>query len=190
MGYPISAFAIDLKKLKPNKSEDFLSEMIEEFEEDFDDNWENFEEQIVREGAPILERALYLLLQGKPLPKEHAFQYGYALEILVKHVGECVNEESLEDFDDMLDPLLKKARCPNTNDMLGRGILPMKMPRPNDWPEIGTITPVGCVAGLGAMATIEPLAKGDDDTLMVIHELRGWFEAAKKKKCGIVWFAY
>ena len=191
MGYGYSAYAVDLKKLKPSKNADLFEELLEEYEEDFADNFESFSEEIIEGGAPILQRALWELLRGKPSHKEHGFQYGYALEVLCKHFGERVGKEELTWFDDRLDPLLKKARCPNAAQLLGKGILPMTMPAPNDFPEIGTVTPAGCIAGLGALVTVRALVKpGDGVTMMVVDEVRGWFEAAKRKKSGLVTFIY
>lgn len=193
MGYSFSVYAIDLKKLRKvwgKKDTELLSEIREEHADDISDNDESFEDDIIEGGAPIVARALYEILAGKPEKKDHGFQYGYALELLCKHLGERVDEESLTWFDDILDPLLKKAKCPKTELLLGAHVLPLKIPMPNDFPEIGTVEPNGCIAGLGVMQTIAPLAKGNDDAKMVIDEVTGWFDKAKKAKAGLVWFVY
>jgi len=190
MGYAYSVFAVDLKKLKPAKNKKLFDELKEKYGDDFTEADEWFEDDIIKKGAPIRARALWELLYEKPSQTRHGFQYGYALETLCKHFGDRVDETSLTWFDDVLDPLLKKARCPTTEQLLGKGVFPMKIPPPADFPEIGTVTPAGCIAGIGAMATIRPLAGDDDNALMVIDEVRGWFDRAKAKKRGLVWFVY
>ena len=193
MGYSYTVFAVDLKALrkvwgKGKKNSDLLEEIREDQEDRIADNYESFEEEIIEGGAPVVGRAIYEIFAGKPEKRQHGFQYGYALEMIVRQLGECVGEE-LSWFDEFLDPLLKKARCPDTEAMMGRGVLPLKIPMPNDFPEIGTVEPAGCIAAIGALATIRPMTK-DDDTLAIIDEVRGWFESAKKQKRGLVWFIY
>jgi hypothetical protein len=194
VGYAYSVYTVDLKALRKlwgrGKKNNALGEEIrEELEEDIADNWEAFEDDIIEHGAPLVARAMYEIFAGKPEKKEHGFQYGYALELIVQHIGQRVDDEQLTWFDDVLDPLLKKARCPNVEQMMGRGTLPLKIPMPDDFPEIGTVEPAGCIAAIGALATIRPMTK-NDNALMVIDEVRGWFEAAKKMKRGLVWFIY
>ena len=64
-------------------------------------------------------------------------------------------------------------------------MLPLPIPRPADFPEIGSVTPAGCIAGIGALGTIAPHAP-DENARMVIAEVR-WFEPQKR---GLVWFVY
>lgn len=192
MGYSYSVYAVDLKALRKlwgKKNRDLLEEIRDEQEDEIADNYASFEDEIIEEGAPVIARAVYEIFAGKPEKKQHGFQYGYALEMIVRQIGERIDDEELTWFDELLDPLLKKARCPDTEQMMGSFVLPLKIPMPNDFPEIGIVEPAGCIAAIGALATVRPMTK-DDDTLMVIDEVRGWFESAKKKKCGLVWFIY
>ena len=190
MGYAFSVFSVDLKKLAKvwGKNDKKLGKAIrEKYAREITEADEWFVDEIVEQGAPTRARALYELLAGKPEKKQHGFQYGYALELLCQHFGERVDQEELRNFDDVLDPLLKKAKCPKTGQLLGRHVLPLPIPRPADFPEIGSVTPAGCIAGIGALGTIAPHAP-DDNARMVIAEVRGWFERAKKR--GLVWFVY
>ena len=194
MGYNYSAYAVDLKALrkvwgKGRKQRELFDEICEEHEDDIADNYESFEDYIVEDGAPILKRALYEIFLGKPSQKDHGFQYGYALQLLCEQLGERVGEEELSWFAEYIDPLLKKARCPSTEQMMGEGTLPLKIPMPKDFPVIGTVEAAGCIAALGALGTIRAMTE-DDDALYAIDEITIWFEAAKKKKRGLVWFIY
>ena len=189
MGYAYSVFAVDLRKLRPHGKKLF-AELRDKYADDIEeaDNW--FDTYIIQKGAPTRLRALWQLMMKLPLQKDAGFQYGYCIEMLCKHFGERVDETSLTWFDDVLDPLLKKARCPKTDKLLGKGVFPIKIPPPADFPELGTVTPAGCAAGLRAMTAVKPLTNGDENLDMVVDEVRRWFELAKAKRRGLVWFVY
>jgi hypothetical protein len=193
VGYAYSVYAVDLKKLRkrPLREKKWFGALRNAEAEEWKRADEWFDDAIVQRGAPTRARAAWELVFETPSQKKHGFQYGYALEALCRAFGNRVDDASLTWFDETLDPLLAKARCPSTKTLLGSGVYPMAIPPPADFPEIGTVTPAGCVAGIRAMAKIEPLvAKGDDDALMVVREVRGWFERAKAHKRGLVWFVY
>lgn len=168
---------------------DLRQEIHEELEDEIADNFESFEDEIIENGAPIIQRALYEIFAGKPTQKQHGFQYGYALELICRQIGENVIDEEMGWFYDEMNPLLKKARCPSVEQMMGEGILPLKIPMPNDFPVIGTVEPAGCIAAVGALDTIRGMTK-DDDALYCIDQVRGWFDTAVKMKRGLVSFVY
>lgn len=191
VGYAYSVFAVDLGKLKPARDKKLFAALREQYADDLARADEWFDDEIVKKGAPIRARALWELLHATPSQKAHGFQYGYALELLCRHFGERVDKISLTWFDDVLDPLLKKAKRPPSARLLGKGVRPMKVPAPRDFPEIGTVTPAGCVAGIAALAAVAPFVDRDDENVvMVVDEVRGWFERAKAKRRGLVWFVY
>jgi hypothetical protein len=190
VGYAFSVYAVDLKKLKPTKNKKLVVELRAKYEADFAeaDRW--FDREIVENGAPSRARALYQLVMGLPLQKSFGFQYAYALETLCRHHGARVGEVDLTWFASALDPLLKRARYPSTAKLLGKGERPMRLPMPDNFPELGMLSPAGCAAGIRAMTAVAPFAKGDGNAEMVIREVRLWCESAKAKKRGLMWFVY
>ena len=153
------------------------------------DNYDRFEDDIVKGGAPVVARAMHEIFAGKPEKPRHGFQYGFALQLIVKQLGNQVGRGELRWFDETLDPLLAAANCPDVERMMGRGVFPLEIPRPDDFPEIGTVELSGCVAAVAALALIRPRTD-DPTTLRVIDEVTGWFEAAILAKRGLVWFVY
>ncbi|MCX5744239.1 MAG: hypothetical protein NT062_17255 [Proteobacteria bacterium] len=189
MGYAYSVYSVDLKKLRPHGKKLF-AELRATFADDLAEADEWFDTAIIEKGAPTRLRALYQLMMKLPLQKDAGFQYGYCVEMLCKHFGERVDDVSLTWFSDVLDPLLKQARCPKTDALLGAGVFPMKIPKPSDFPEIGTVTPAKCKVGARAMSLVKPLTDGDENLDMVVDEVRRWFDAGLANKRGLVWFVY
>ncbi len=189
MGYAYSVYGVDLKKLRP-QGKKLFAELREKYADDIKeaDRWHD--RDITERGAPTRSRALWQLMMKLPLQKDVGFQYGYCVEMLCMHFGERVDDVSLTWFSDVLDPLLKRARQPKTDTLLGKGISTIKIPKPADFPEFGTVTPAGCVAGLRAMSLVKPLTGGDENLDMVVGEVARWFTLAKAKKRGLVWFVY
>jgi hypothetical protein len=192
MAYQHAVFAIDLKAFRdvwgrenPALGDDIRDDQAEAIAS----NYDQFEEDIVQHGAPVVARAMYEIFAGRPEKSRHGFQYGYALKLIACQLGEQVGGGELAWFDELLDPLLLRARCPTVEHMMGRGVLPLEIPRPTDFPEIGTVEHGGCLIGLEALAMIRPLTT-DATTLRVIDEVRGWFEIAAKTKRGLIWFVY
>lgn len=191
MGYAYSVYAVDLKKLKRlwGKRDKKLGKALRaKHAEDIKQNTDWFDDAIAERGSPTLGRAIHEILDGKCAAKGHGFQYGYAVELLCRELGGRVDEVSLTWFDDVLDPLLKRAKQPALAKLLGKGVRPMPIPAPADFPEIGTIEPAGLVKLDAALAKLDD--GGDENTKMVIDEVRGWCARAKKQKRGVVWFVY
>jgi len=192
MAYQHAVFAVDLKAFRevwgrPNPA---LGDDIRDDQADaIANNYDQFEEDIVEHGAPVVARAMYEIFAGRPEKSQHGFQYGYALQLIARQLGEQVGGGELAWFDELLDPLLERASCPTVEHMMGRGVFPLEIPRPIDFPEIGTVEPAGCVAAIDALVAIRKLTD-DVTTLRVIDEIRGWFETANKTKRGLVWFVY
>lgn len=193
MGYSFSVYAVDLEKLKAvwGSADDKVKNALKKkLADDITENDETWAEQIASEGVPSTETALDDIFAGKATKRKHGFQYGYALEIICRHLGKRVDDLDMTWVDELIDPLLKKHKKPNAQKLLGSGSFPMPIPKPADFPEIGTIDAAGMTALGAALDAIEEDAEDDDDATEVIEELRGWLASAKKAKKQIVWFIY
>jgi hypothetical protein len=190
MGYAYSTYAVDLDVLRKTfggGDEELYRKLKAKYAKEMIENDEWFDHYLAK-GAPPLVVALRELIAGKPARKKHGFQYAYALEMLCKHFGGRIDEADLTWFDEALDPLLKKAKQPSTGKVIGRGVYAVRIPKPADFPEMGTLDAKG-QAALGKVldAVGEP---EDEDVKYVTDELRSWLKKAKAKKAGIVWFVY
>lgn len=187
MGYAYAVYAVDLNSLRATfgcKDEALYATLCAEYADDLKENASWFEDDIA-DGAPTLARALRDLLWGEP-KVEHGFQYGYAAELLCRHLGERVDDLELASFDEVADPLLRVSK---TSELLGRGVMPMTFPAPEDFPEIGTVEAEACEHSDGMFAYAS-LMTDDDNARTVMEAVGRWFDRAQELKRGLVSFLY
>lgn len=117
-----------------------------------------------------------------------SYMYGYALEVMCQTLGKRVDEEELSWFDEFIDPHMKRSSMK----LLGDNRRPIPFPEPDDFPGIGSIDTKQVIAAEPFFVASLAVAKkkDDDDAIEVFDEVLGWLRAAKKKKCGLVWFVY
>jgi hypothetical protein len=193
VGYPYSAFAIDLKKLAAlagSKDKRLEAALRKKQGSHYADNAEWFADEI-GDGAPTLDVAVAQLIAGTaPKRSKHGFQYGYALEVLIRHVGTRIDEDELGlGAGDALEPFLKKAKRPSFDKLTKNAVLPVPIPAPADFPDISTMTPKDVAVLAEALDAIAPLVKGEP-AQEVADALRSWCTKATKKKAALVLIAY
>jgi hypothetical protein len=133
MGYSTLVYGVDIDRLRStfgSHDETWLREVEQEFADDLRQNDGRFSDEI-RRGAPTLGEALAQILRGEITG--HAgtgFQYGYAVELLCKHLGHPLDNDDLIEFVDDLE--------------IPTGVLssgpPLPIPPPLDFPAIGFLT--------------------------------------------------
>jgi hypothetical protein len=193
MSYPYSAFAVDLKKLAAaagSKDKKLEAALLKKFAKHYAENAAWFEDEIA-EGAPTLDAAVAQVLAGTaPKRSKHGFQYGYAAEVLVQHLGTRIDEDELGlGAGDAVEPFFKKAKLPSFDKLTKNGVLPMAIPKPANFPDISTMNPKDVAALAVALDVIAPLVK-DHPAKEVADALRSWCTKTGKKKAGLVLFAY
>jgi len=193
MGYPYSAFAVDLKKLASvagSKDARLEAAIRKKFAKRFAENAEWFADDIGA-GAPTLDVAVAEIIAGKtPKRSKHGFQYGYAVEVLTQHLGKRIDEDELGlGAGDAIEPFLKRAKRPSFDKLTRNGVFPLPIPRPADFPDISTMTPKDIATLAAALDAIAPLVE-DDPAKEVADALRSWCTRATKRKGGLVLFAY
>jgi hypothetical protein len=151
------------------------------------ENAEWFKDEIA-DGAPPLGTAVSEIIAGKvPKKSKHGFQYGYAVEVLVMHLGVRVDEDELGlGCEDAIDKHLKKAKQPSTDKLTKHGVFPIRIPAPADFPGIGTMT----AKDMKAFVAAATLMKDDAGALEVSGAFRSWCKKATAKKRALVWFYY
>ncbi len=193
MSYPYSAHAVDLKKLAKaagSKDAKLKATLAKKFADEIAENAEWFADEIAK-GAPKLDQAIAEIIDGTaPKKSKHGFQYGYALEKLVMHFGERIDEDELGiGAGECLEKALKKAKQPTFEKLTKNLVYPIAIPKPADFPDVSTMTPKDIAAAIKALDAIDPLIE-DDDVKEVSAALRSWCTKAAKKKRGLVLFAY
>ena len=194
MSYPYSAYAIDLKKLAKavgSKDKKLEAALKKKFADEYTESSEWFADAIAK-GAPTLERAISEMIAGTmPKKSKHGFQYGYALEKLVMHLGKRIDDDELGlGASEVLDKPLKKAKQLPFEKLTKNLVYPVAMPAPADFPDISTMTEKDVAAFVKALDAIKPLIEKDDDAREVADAFRSWCTKAQKKKSALILFAY
>ncbi len=194
MGYPYSAYAVDLAKLRAaagSKNTRLVTAVRAKCERVIESNTTWFAEKIAG-GAPTLDAALSEIIAGTtPKRSKHGFQYGYAVEVLTRHFGKRVDEDELGlGASKAIDPFLARAKRPKLAKLLKAGTSPIPIPAPADFPVIGTLDEKAMAALLAALAAAEPLRDKKVDATGIAVALRSWCARAAKAKRGLVLFAY
>ncbi|MBK7402005.1 MAG: hypothetical protein IPJ34_38600 [Myxococcales bacterium] len=153
------------------------------------DEW--FAERIAA-GAPSLRTALEEIVDGRCKAKRHGFQYVYALELLCLTLGTQVAHGDLSyRVEQSLDPLLRTAKLPRLMKVLGKGVVPMPIPKTSKvdaYPVCGSLLPDGVDGLRVAIHALQKLPNKDEALTFALAELREWVEGAKER--GLVWFLY
>ena len=184
MGYRTLAYAVDIDRIRSTfgSNDDALLRAIEqEFADEFPRNDEWFSREI-RRGAPTLREALAQIVRGKITAREGIeteFQYGYAAELLCRHLGrELDNDDLIEFVDDLEIPTGITTSGP-----------PLPIPESGDFPAIGFLT-ADQVRQEFASLKDEDLSHDDDDIAAAREEFRAYLQQACALGRGVVMFAY
>jgi len=194
MGYPYSAHAVELSKLRRaagSKDAKLEAALAKKYRAHYDENAEWFADAISK-GAPTLARAVSDIIAGTvPKRSKHGFQYGYAVEVLVKHFGARIDEDELGlGCEAAIDTYLKKAKQPSTDKLTKHGVFPVAIPAPRDFPGIGAMTANDMKSLLAAFDKTEPLWAKDAGAKEVAAAFRSWCTKALAKKRDLVWLYY
>ncbi len=207
MGNGLSIYHVNLAKLRAaaGSGDERLAKSVNRKLADEIDSNANFFAHQIGKGAPRLDRAVTEIISG-PLgrkKREHAFQYGYALELLCRYFGSGGMSEAFErlrdDWPRRYDTALKRVGVGDAIRItkLLRWSPPIAVPhRPNWFPVIATIEANAASHAIAkldkrALAELEASTDDDDQALAVgVGEVIGWSRTAKKRKTGIVSFFY
>lgn len=143
--------------------------------------------------APETEAALGQLLRGEPKDPALASSYGYAFELLVRHVGQTLPNRALSGcspgYLEVVDAALQAGGVTAISlEGLCYGALPVPLPTPSNFPGYGYLSPAQVIEAEGHL-----LALPDPDEpylLAVVQELRGWTREARAQGWGVLAFYY
>ena len=162
MGYSTLVYGVDIDRLRStfgSQDDMFLDE--------------------IRRGAPSLREALSQILRGQITGGEGTeFQYGYAAELLCKHLGQRLDNDDLIEFVDDLE--------------IPTGVLssgpPLPIPTPLDFPMIGFLTADEVREEYDRLKD-QDLSHDDEDIEAAREEFRSYLLQANDQGLGIVTFA-
>jgi hypothetical protein len=149
-------------------------------------------------GAPKRYDALRAVIDGGPFDERFGFQYGYAYEMICRHFGRYLNNNSfspfrgdwLEDVDKGLAQLGISA-VKVTSFMVGG--LPDPLPRPDDFPGYDEWSEAACREALAQWTAADAARRAavDGEVLAAIESCAGWMRAVVAKRgSGVAGFGY
>jgi hypothetical protein len=182
MGYGTQAYAVDIDRIRStfgSRDETLLGAVEQAFADDLRRNDEWFSGEISR-GAPTLREALAQILRGQIAGRQGAeFQYGYAAELLCKHLGRPL------DNDDLIE-LVEDLEIPTGLTDSGP---PLPIPTSDAFPAVGFLT-ADRVRGEYARLKDQDLSHDDEDIAAAREEFRSYLRQANDLGLGIVMLTY
>lgn len=184
----MTAYAVDLELLKSvlgSKDEALLSRLMAAYSADLAQLDEWFEDDI-EDGAPSSGQALKELVSGDaPKSVSGVAQYGYALEILCRGIGQVMYPAHLTQLS--TDWLAGRSGL----DQLGTSPGPLLglVPIPFDFPGVGCVAPDEVESRIAEGRAAAAVAT-DVGTRECYAEYIGWLEAARKKGVALLSFLY
>ncbi|MBS0261489.1 MAG: hypothetical protein JSS02_05985 [Planctomycetes bacterium] len=181
MSYTLAAFAVDLGQLQAvfgSQDQSLLKSIMSEQAAEFVSNDRWFKEDLAP-GQPSLREALEQIVTGQLHPVAGSgFQYGYATELLCRHLGIEIPTEELVFVSELeIDTKLLTSGPP------------LPTPPPDDFPEIGYLTAEQVAEEFVKFSHLGEIESGDDFT-PARHEYVNLLDEAKQNHLGLVTFTY
>ena len=182
MSYNLQVYAVDIDRLRAafgSSDATLVSAIKADQADEIKDNWNWFRDEIDG-GAPTLDAAVEHIVAGTlPVDGPHGFQYGYAVEVLCRQLGEEL--ELRGDLGFLAELGLETA-------LLTSGP-PLPVPPAADFPEVGFLTARQVTVEL-ARFKATGVGGEDDEFAEAREELVGHLERAAELGVGVVAFTY
>lgn len=196
MGYVLEAIATDLTKVAAavgSKDKKVVTAIVKIFGDSFDQFDEMADEAAEMDDleSVTMKTALTQIVMGQPYCEGMGFMYGYAIDFICKHFGDCLPNDHWSALPNgswiaTVDKALKAAGIPKdlftvTNHLQYRGS-PVPIPAIDDFPGMGYLTN----AELKVIRT--SLDKGtfekikDGQVIASIQQIQSWISTCLKGK--------
>lgn len=136
--------------------------------------------QTLNDGDPSRGEALTHIIEGAPKDASHSHQYGYALQLLCKELGDWLPDDDL--IAD-LEPL--ELDSPFEIDRI-----PIDIPDAPDFPFISFLTAAGVEQECARLALMDLTFPDDSDIEAARNAYSNCISEAAKRGLGIVYFYY
>lgn len=188
MSYGIHAYAIDFEALTAalGSGDEVLLRRLQEDHRDELSSLDQLFDDDIAEGAPSVGDALRLLIKGGATPSQpDNAQYGYALELICRSLGEALYPDSLTQLS-----ISWLSAQPALNELgAGAGVLRPLLPLPLDFPGVGCIAPDDVMEKV-AEARAAASASLDPDTEDCYAEYLRWLDRALLGRRALLSFLY
>ncbi|WP_236238916.1 hypothetical protein [Streptomyces sp. CC228A] len=200
MSYALSPYLVDIAKARAaiGSGDDKLRRMIGgRFKQQMAHADEWFADELAQ-GAPSRYEALRAVVAGGPFDAAHAFQYGYAYQMICEFHGRWLFNNDFSPFRsgwlERVDEGLREASVTAvavTDFMYGS--VPEPLPRPDFLPAYGEWTPDQCAEGLAQWEAAAPEKRGglDPEVLAAVESCVDWMRQARAREgYGVVAFGH
>jgi hypothetical protein len=184
-GFMVWAVNIDTLKRASGSKDDALRRTIaERFASDLARLNDTFDD-----AEPNAAEVLQHIIDGTIPEGARGCSYAYAFKLLVDHLGAFLDNRAVcpwssPDFGHV-DRALEAMGVPFTMDVLYGFSLPVRLPRPDDFPLTGWVDTVTVNAVYDAFSAA-PSVNMDLHTTNVVTCVRGWFREAARTGTGLV----
>jgi hypothetical protein len=151
---------------------------------------------ITDKGGPSLANALDQLCAGQVRKPEFASQYVSACELLCAHFGQKLGNTQTEEVDvkwlaSELGPVFRGWGLGTLIEprAIWDGVAPLPLPPSGMDPTVGTVTPDEVEQILMTLQSAS-IPRVHASLVLIIGELRSWFEAAGARRAALVTFHY
>ncbi|MEW4569390.1 hypothetical protein AB1L88_16115 [Tautonia sp. JC769] len=201
MSYILTPIAVDLGRIASligSGDDRLVGVLVEEFGhriKRIDKMAADHAEDIEAEAATTVRDALAQMVNGERYDEEVGFVYGYALEFVCEHLGECLPNEGWSgiraEWAEMADEALGSVGVDEAALRLGslmyRGS-PVPLPAIDDFPFIGYLRGPEIKAALEAFDEERLTRVGDDEMRSSLAELRGWLRRCEASGRDLICF--
>jgi len=145
MGHEITPYLVDEPTIAAffgSKDERLIADVLAAFPDEVSKNEQSFATQIAA-GAPTLEGALRAMANRETSrdPMPHAFQYGYALELLCRHLGTRIMDDEHPELAASIRVNPRGLRMTKELEwFLSLTHPPIPIPKPEDFPAVGFLS--------------------------------------------------
>lgn len=200
MSMSLTLYLVDLAKARAaigSRDDKLRRQICGRFRADLEqaDDWFSTEIEGV---APKRYDAIKAVFEGGPFERRHAFQYGYAYEMIVRHFGRYLDNNCFSpyrgDWLELVDRGMAALGLPLKVTTFMYGGVPAPLPRPDDFPGYGEWSATQCAEGLSLWRDKLPLREdlvADRQVLAAIESCAEWMKAAVDTPgSGIAGFGY
>ncbi|GAA5505393.1 hypothetical protein Rcae01_00838 [Novipirellula caenicola] len=197
MGYSHNFFAIDIERLQSvhgSKDHDLLRKVLKDHADDVEDNDAFFEEEIEEGEMPNTATALRQIFEGEIQSNVEGAMYGYALQMIADQMGQLVEGGEYG---------VGAVRDQPFHSLLLQSGVPISIPLPSDFPEIGFLSrdqisdelqrARNYKHNLGPDSTLTPYQQRMAESEEIIDDVHAYIETLEKAQAiglGLISFRH
>jgi hypothetical protein len=198
---PIAVQLDRVSKAMRSGDQQLIDAVIEEFGDEFeqiDEMAADYCDAHADEKPLTVREALTQMVVGRECNKQYGFVYGYTLEFVCQHFGECLPNEhwwampAPTRWAETVDQALEGAGVPRDALRIGDHLMhrgpPVRIPEPDDFPGIGYLKLDEIARARKALAEARLAAIEDGEVRAAIEEVARWLQICTESQRDLICF--